>query len=170
MLIVSFYCELTSAVESVSIQQVPYPTAAGKTTNSIGTVLLTASICSTTLIKIWKKSQPNQFLCFIHSVSAFSALPTHCTPASWEWSQVGSPRGVKRLHSNTEASDPEQWSSSRKIGPTPGPNRAPRNATASVLQARCYYKPLKQHHLCTLSMLYTQVHLVTTANCNDKLL
>ena len=50
--IVSCYCELTSAVKSISIQQVPYPTAAGKTTNSIGTVLLTASICSTTLIDI----------------------------------------------------------------------------------------------------------------------
>ena len=46
--------ELTSAVESVSIQMVSYSTAAGKATNSIGTDLFTASIDSVTLIDIWK--------------------------------------------------------------------------------------------------------------------
>ena len=46
--------ELTSAVESVSIQLVSYSTAADKATNSIGTDLFTASIDSVTLIDIWK--------------------------------------------------------------------------------------------------------------------
>ena len=46
-------CKLTSAVEIISIQQVPCPTAAGKATNSIGTDLFTASIDSITLIDVW---------------------------------------------------------------------------------------------------------------------
>ena len=52
MLMVFCYCELTSAVESICTQQVPYPTAAGKATNSIGTGLFTTSIRSATLISI----------------------------------------------------------------------------------------------------------------------
>jgi len=52
MLIESCYCELTSTVESIFIQHVPYPTGAGKATNSIGTVLFTTSIRSATLIDI----------------------------------------------------------------------------------------------------------------------
>ena len=46
--------EHTSAVQSISIQQVPYCAAADKATNSIGTDLFTASIGSVTLIDVWK--------------------------------------------------------------------------------------------------------------------
>ena len=48
-------------------------------------------------------------------------LPGHLTPASWEWSQVISPRPACLSHSSNEDSVPEQWSWSRKIGPELGP-------------------------------------------------
>ena len=47
-------CKLTGAVEFISIQQIPYSTAADKATNSIGTDLFTTSIDSVTLIDVWK--------------------------------------------------------------------------------------------------------------------
>ena len=47
-------CQLTSAVEFIFIQQVPYSTAAGKATNGIGTDLFTTSICSVALIDVWQ--------------------------------------------------------------------------------------------------------------------
>ena len=88
---------------------VPYNTAAGKATDGIGTDLFTASIDSVTLIDVWKLKR-NQKSCYTitHFIIYASALPTHLTPASWEGSQVGSPRGVKCLHSKREVSDPEQ--------------------------------------------------------------
>ena len=46
--------EHTGAVQSISIQLVPYSTAAGKATNSIGTDLFTSSICGVALIDVWK--------------------------------------------------------------------------------------------------------------------
>ena len=135
--------EHTGAVQSISIQQVPCPTAAGKATNGIGTDLFTASIDTVTLIDVWKLKETRKVVTLLHTSSIYaSALPRHLTPASRESSQLGSPRGVKYLHSKREVSDPEQSSWSRKVGPIPGPNRAPRIATASTLQARCYYKSL----------------------------
>ena len=101
--------EHTSAVQFISIQQIPCPAAAGKATNSIGTDLFTASIGSVTLIDVWKLKETRKVVTLLHTSSIYaSALPTHLTPASWEWSQVGSPRGVKCLHSKAEFSDPEQ--------------------------------------------------------------
>ena len=49
-ILLAWHC--TSAIKAISIQQVPYPTAAGKATNSIGTDLFTSSIGSVTLIEI----------------------------------------------------------------------------------------------------------------------
>ena len=101
--------EHTSAVQCISIQQIPCPAAAGKATNSIGTDLFTASIGSVTLIDVWKLKETRKVVTLLHTSSIYaSALPTHLTPASWEGSQVGSPRGVKCLHSKREVSDPEQ--------------------------------------------------------------
>ena len=54
--------EHTSAVQSISIQLVPYSTAAGKATNSIGTDLFTASIGSVTLIHVWKLKETRKVL------------------------------------------------------------------------------------------------------------
>ena len=57
--------EHTGAVQSISIQQISYNTAADKATNSIGTDLFTASIDSVTLIDVWKlkeKKKPEKLL------------------------------------------------------------------------------------------------------------
>ena len=53
-LLLLFKCKwLTGAVKSVSIQVVPYRTAAGKATDGIGTDLFTTPIDSVTLIDVW---------------------------------------------------------------------------------------------------------------------
>ena len=140
------FVEHTGAVQSVSIQLVPYITAADKATNSIGTDLFTTSIDSITLIDVWKLKETRKVVTLLNTSSIYaSALPRHLTPASRESSQLGSPRGVKYLHSKRVVSDPEQSSRSRKVGPIPGSKR---NATASILQARHYYKLI---HLCSKS-------------------
>ena len=54
--------EHTSAVQFISIQQIPCPAAAGKATNSIGTDLFTASIGSVTLIDVWKLKENRNVL------------------------------------------------------------------------------------------------------------
>ena len=51
------FSELTSTIESISIQVVSYSTAAEKATDSIGTDLFTASIGIVTLIDVCKQKQ-----------------------------------------------------------------------------------------------------------------
>ena len=67
-------------------------------------------------------------------------LPMHLTPATCRCSQVVSPRGVKRLHSNREASNPEQSSWSKKMEPLPRPYSL--NVTAPAL-SEVHFKLLK---------------------------
>ena len=53
-------------------------------------------------------------------------IPMHLMPASCVWSHMCTPR--KELQSSTRCSSPLQASWSRKMGPTPWPKLAPRNA------------------------------------------
>ena len=53
-------------------------------------------------------------------------VPMHLMPASCVWSHMCTPR--RELQSSTRCSSPLQASWSRKMGPTPWPKLAPRNA------------------------------------------
>ena len=53
------------------------------------------------------------------------SIPIHLTPASWEWSQLCTPWGVRVSQSSSLDSLPLHANSSRKMGPTPSPKYAP---------------------------------------------
>ena len=57
-------------------------------------------------------------------------LPSQWTLTSWECSHICTPTGANILHSRRDCSVPEQWTSSKKIGPDPGPKRGSWYATA----------------------------------------